>query len=246
MPSFLPTAAQLQWNGGLITLTPVRLPVTGANLAWAGGANVNMGTNFTSTLTDETVRLDRLMRGVPIAAPDGPSLQFQALWQRTVETIERAFARVNGVNTEQQSTLDAITAAMDLASAAKQQAQSLADEINLTTSRTDPIEGLLSASSSGVVTILAHSRVYGSGTTVAVSSGSVSGQLQSAFVRIYYNDPARVGGAVTYLATTDEITQTNNVHVVGGVAIPAAGEPPSTGIGTSPPGYVQDPSFNLP
>ena len=173
-------------------------------------------------------------------------MQFQALWQRTVEKIEAAFQRVNNVNAEQQSTLDAITAAMALASAAKQQAQSIANEIDLTSSRTDPIEGLLSASSSGVVTILANSRVYGSGTTVAVSSGSVAGQLQSAFVRIYYNDPARVGGAVTYLATTDEITQTNNVHVVGGVAIPAAGEPPSTGIGTSPPGYVQDPGLNLP
>ena len=135
---------------------------------------------------------------------------------------------------------------MALAASAKQQAQTTATEIELTSSKTSPIDGLLIASSSGVVSVSAHSRVYSNGTTVAVGAGSVTGQAQGAFVRVYYNDAARAGGAVTYLATTAEITQTGNVHVVGAVTVPLEGAPPESGIGTTPPGYIRDFSFILP
>lgn len=243
MPSITPTPATLVYSGGEVLLTPRRVSVTGASLSWLGGA-VNAGPNLSSSLEDERVRLDRLMRGNPISQADGPSLQFQALWQRTIEKIERAFDRVNQVNTEQQATLDAITAAMAVAASAKQQAETTSSEIALSSSKTEPIDGLLIANSSGVVSISAHSRVYADGGTVSVNAGSVTGQTPGTFVRVYYNDAARVGGAVTYLGTTAEITQTGSVHVVGGVTIPLSTEPPATGIGTTPPGYVRE-RFNL-
>lgn len=239
MPSVTPVTASLVYGRGDVLLTPRRESVTAAVLTWLGGT-VNAGPKLDSALTDETVRLDRLLRGNPITATDGPTMQFQALWQRTVEEIERAFVRVNNVNTAQQSTLDAITAAMSLAATAKQQADATTTEINLTASKTSPIDGLLTASSSGVISIAAHSRVYADGITRSVNAGSVTGQTPGAFVRVHYNDAARLGGAVTYLATTAEITQTGNVHIVGGINIPLASEPPTTGVGTTPPGYVRE------
>ena len=58
-------------------------------------------------------------------------------------------------------------------------------------------------------------------------------------MRVFYNDAAREGGAVAYQGTTDEKTQVGDTHVIGGVTIPAAGSPPASGEGTTPPGYVR-------
>ena len=104
------------------------------------------------------------------------------------------------------------------------------------------MDGLLTANSDGVVSISAHSRVYTTGSTetsVTVNAGSVSGFAPGAFVRVFYNDAARVGGAVAYQGTTAEVTQTGDTHVIGGVLIPEVGSPPATGEGTTPPGYVR-------
>jgi hypothetical protein len=206
-------------------------------MAWAGGSP-SLGPNLGSSLAEQFIRLDRLMRGDQIQGSDGVSRRFQSLWQETVEKIERAFEYVNSVNGAQQATLDALTAAQALAASAKQQANATDSNLALVNSKTNPIDGLLTATSDGVITIGAHFREYADGTSVAVNAGSVTNT--GPFVRVYYMDAARMGGAVTYLATTDEITQTGNVHIVGGVAIPTAGQPPSAGIGASPPGYVRE------
>lgn len=103
----------------------------------------------------------------------------------------------------------------------------------------------VSADSLGNVTIANHDRQYGDTTlnpTVAVTGGVVAtGQLSPALVRIYYDDPARAGGAVTYLFTVDPAdppVQGGNRHVVGAVTIPAAGS--SDGGYVRPPGYSGD------
>ena len=222
-------------------MTPVRLGYEAANMAW-GGASVAIGPNLSSNIGEEIIRLDRLMRADSIQGSDGVSQQFQALWQKTVEKIERAFEYVNQVNAAQQVTLDALTAAQALAASAKQQAEATDADLALVNSKTNPIDGLLTATSDGVITVSAHNREYANGTIVSVNAGSVTNA--GPFARVYYMDAARVGGAVTYLATTEEIPQTGNVHIIGGVQIPAAGSPPATGTGTTPLGYVREPSLN--
>ena len=242
MPSFTYSPASLAWNGGSVSLTPVRLDYIGAALTWAGSA-LNLGPNLGSDIATQNIRLDRLTRNISIAGSEPPTLQYQALWQRTMEAIEAAFTYVNSVNAGQQVSIDAINAALALASSAKQQADATDTNLALVNSKTNPIDGLLTATSDGVITISAHMRDYADGTSVAVNAGSVTNA--GPFVRIYYVDAARTGGTVTYLATTDEITQTGNVHIIGGVEIPTAGDPPATGTGTTPPGYVR-PRDNLP
>lgn len=219
-------------------MTPVRLDYIGAALSWVSGGSLNLGPNLGSDITSQNIRLDRLTRNISIAGSEPPTLQFQALWQRTIEAIEAAFNYVNSVNAGQQVSIDAINAALALASSAKQQAEATDANLALVNSKTNPIDGLLTATSDGVITISAHTRDYADGTSVPVNAGSVTNA--GPFARVYYIDAARTGGAVAYLATTDEITQTGNVHIVGGVSIPAAGSPPSTGTGSTPPGYVRE------
>lgn len=88
------------------------------------------------------------------------------------------------------------------------------------------------------VTVSAHTRMYGNGTSVAVSAGSVTALAYSTLFYIYYDDAARTGGAVTYAATTSSATaaQTGNRHLVGSVLTPAALAAPSTGKYVQPPG----------
>lgn len=243
MPSIDISPASIAMTGGSVALTPVYMIASPAVLSMTGGS-FDLGPDLDSGLTGRNIRLDRLLRGVPIAGPDGASFQFQGLWQKTVEAIEDAFL-------DQQSQIDAIQlalsqaqAALALGNEAKQEAMAVQSTIDLANSYTDPIDGLLTATSAGVVTVSAHNRVYGS-TTVSVNSGTVTGQAPGTFVRIYYVDAARAGGAVTYQATTGEVTQTGDTHVIGGVTIPAVGSPPSEGIGTTPPGYVRDGLFEV-
>lgn len=102
---------------------------------------------------------------------------------------------------------------------------------------------LLTADPTGGVNIVAHDRVYGNPTlnpTVTVFAGSVAtGFAPGDIARVYYDDPDRSGGLVTYQATLDPAVaaQTGNRHSVGAIEIPPTG----TGEGrpTLPPGGVQ-------
>lgn len=95
--------------------------------------------------------------------------------------------------------------------------------------------GAFDAGTDATVTVSANTRYYGDGTSVAVNSGSVTGVaygLDAAL--IYYDDPTRAGGAVTYLVTTDPLLATptpahQNRHYVGSVPTPAALDPPNVG-----------------
>jgi hypothetical protein len=95
------------------------------------------------------------------------------------------------------------------------------------------------------ITISAHTRHYpqpdGSTVDVAVSGGSLTGRAYSTTYYIYYDDPSRAGGAVTYQSTTSEATaaQIGDRHTVGGVTTPAALGAPKTGGYTRPPGPGQ-------
>lgn len=142
--------------------------------------------------------------------------------------------------------LDAATTAAAAAAAnANAAAEAVTSESSLVNSFVDNfVAPLISADNLGDITIATHDRVYGDSTlnpTVSVTGAVVSsGAAPASVVRIYYNDPARAGGAVTYLFTVDPAAppvQGGNVHSVGAVTIPAAGT--QGGNGVRPPGYVE-------
>lgn len=236
-------------TGAEVGITPVRLSYGGAQLV-LGGGTITLGPDFQNDLTASTIRLDRYQRAVPIVDKNGfPTMQEQAANQRNLEAIESAFRGLAGQVDFISTMLASIQAAQAAAAQANQGVATLNAGVSLSSSRTEPVDGLLTATSDGVVTISAHIRVYTTGsaeTSVPVNAGSVSGFAPGAFVRVFYMDAARAGGAVAYQGTTAEVTQTGDTHVVGGVTIPQAGSPPSEGDGTTPPGYVRPRSFENP
>lgn len=97
--------------------------------------------------------------------------------------------------------------------------------------------GAVDAGASATITISANIRYYGApgaGTNVSVNSGSITGVAYDTFEYIYYDDPGRTGGAVTYHADPDPLNATPtpmhpNRHYVGSVPTPAALDPPNVG-----------------
>lgn len=138
----------------------------------------------------------------------------------------------------------AIIAAQDAADNANAAADAVTSESSLVNSYVSNfVAPIISADNTGVVTIANHDRVYGDSVldpTVAVTGNTVAtGQAAGTIVRIYYNDPTRAGGAVTYLFTVDPASppvQGGNTHVIGAVEIPAAGS--VDGGYVRPPGYT--------
>lgn len=80
------------------------------------------------------------------------------------------------------------------------------------------------AGSSATITISSHTRLYGDSTSVSVNTGSVTGLAYDTVYYIYYDQASRLGGAVTYQATTVEsvAAQLNDRHLVGSVKTPPA------------------------
>lgn len=230
MPTFPCTRGTLTLTGGEFQPEPVRFTYTPGALSLAPGS-FGVGAGLRA---EDGKRLPRLQRQQSYWNTKGePTAQMQGHHQMMCERIEARFADIEDVLAQiQQAQADAAEA--------KQQSLATERKINLVNSRTEPVAGVVSASSDGTVTIANHQRVYGDGTSVNVTGGTLPGNAQGSFVRVYYNDPARVGGAVTYLGTTDEVVTEGDRHVVGGVNIPVAGLPAQEGNYPFPPGYVPD------
>lgn len=235
MPSFTATPASLLIEGGAATFEPARFTATAARLSIvAGSATFSVGSDtalsVTSPILDRLTRFDDLLEGT------GPSTRFQLIWQQTMEAIEAAFAALTTQVADNTSVIARLVAAENLAAAANDNAVSTSNELALANSYVNPV-GVLTASSAGVVTIAAHERIYGSGSSVSVNGGSISGFAPGAAVSVYYADSARTGGAVTYQGTTSAISQTDGTHIVGQVVIPAVGLPDEAGSGPTAPGW---------
>jgi len=144
-----------------------------------------------------------------------------------------------------QAALVALTTATQAAQEAAEAAQAAADsamsgnaeavrEQALVSSGIMP-RTVVAATALGDISIAAHTRYYGDGTTVAVDAGGLSGYLPADQVYVSYVDSDRLGGAVTYEGFAAFQSQTGDRHVVGSVVIPATGlqtgEP-----GPAPPG----------
>jgi hypothetical protein len=197
------------------------------------------------------VRLDRLSRGEKISGLDGMvTIDFQAKYQRTMEAIEDALNSVIAA----QNAADAANAAAAAAETAAGNAQTAADNAQnaaegagaASSLATSGVSGLTmtatDAGANATITISAHTRIYGDGTSVAVSGGSITGLAYTTGYYVYYVQPSRAGGAVTYQATTNLATaaQTGDTHSLGAVTTPAAAGGPIGGNNNLPPG-VQEP-----
>lgn len=185
-------------------------------------------------------KLPRFDRSIPIVYDNKtPTLPFQQWWDMALKKIEAAIVGIQDALTAAGIALDAAAAA----EAAAATAQTAADSVTATAKLSS--SGVSGCTITGTdvgtdvtVAISSHTRLYGDGTSVAVTGGNVTGLLYSTLYYIYYDDPAFAGGAVTYQATTSDATaaQTGNRHLVGSVLTPAAGSPPEGGKLVKPPG----------
>lgn len=205
-------------------------------------------------------RINLFQRGVPIVDNKGaPTLQFQTDWQQTINNIyaqidaivlaQAAAAAAQDAADDAQAAASNAQTAADAADAAATGAQAATDaskaENSLVNSYpANPVGGtLIEADNTGAVTIADHDRVYGDTTlnpTVGVDGDIVgTGAAAGDVVRVYYTDPTRAGGAVTYQFTIDPASppvQGGDTHSVGAVEIPAGA--PSPGGPVRPPGYA--------
>lgn len=186
---------------------------------------------------------------------------FPRAWNQAMTMIEQlltqilqlpiivdAIASVNAAAAAAQASADAAAAAAATAQSTAGTAQSSTDALNAEASLVNSyITGftspLIKSDSTGLVTIANHSRVYGDSIlnpTVSVTGGTIStGAAAGSTVRVYYDDPSRAGGTVTYAYTVDPAAppvQGNGRHSVGAVTVPAAGN--QDGRFVAPPGYV--------
>ena len=192
-------------------------------------------------------RYNKLQRGVPIVDRNGqPTASFQLYWQQAIDGLQ---SQINAIAAAQ--------AAADAANAAAEAAQTAAD--NADTAATNAANAAedaaansalvnsyvtgatlagTDAGTNATITISGHTRYYADGTSVAVSGGSVTALSYSTDYYIYYDQPSRAGGSVTYQATTSIATaaQTGDRHTVGKVSTPAALAADTPGYSVEPPG----------
>ena len=120
----------------------------------------------------------------------------------------------------------------------------------------DPADGLLQASDTAV-TVESHTATYAdksvsiTGATLTLLDDGVTAIPASSRVHVYYDDLLRNGGAVALKATLVPATAYTSAdhparHYVGSILTVASGDPPSTGGGSTPPGWVPDDWGDIP
>jgi hypothetical protein len=143
------------------------------------------------------------------------------------------------------SLIEAAQAAADAANAAAAAANTAAENVEASSALANSYTTGLTitatdAGSNVTIAMSAHTRVYGDGTSVSVNSGNVTALAYSTDYWIFYDQASRLGGAVTYQASTS--IQGNgtaaNRHFIGAVRTPAALASPQTGNPVLPPGGV--------
>ena len=107
----------------------------------------------------------------------------------------------------------------------------------------DPADGLLQGTDVQI-TIEAHTRTYNDG-AVSVNGGNIGSLTASTLYHVYYDDPTRAGGAVTYVATLSPTTAATSAanpgrHYVGSITTDVMGGTGTSSGGSSPPGWDPD------
>lgn len=178
---------------------------------------------------------------------------------RLQKLFNKAFGQIENSLNSLQDAIDAVAAAQAAADAANTAAaaantaaataQTTADDISAGdalaksyVSGTPPIISAADAGTDVTITIAAHTRHYpqpdGTTVDVSVSGGTLTTRAYSTTYYIYYDQPSRAGGSVSYQSTTSDATaaQIGDRHCVGAVATPAAAGSPTDGAYTRPPG----------
>lgn len=180
------------------------------------------------------LKLPRFLRTLSIVDEKGaPTLAFHQWWESVLKQIELS---INGI----QAALDAAGIATTAAAAAQNAANQVAATTKLVNSGITGLTFTASdAGSDATISISAHTRVYGDGTSVSVNSGTITGLVYNTTYYVYYLDPTFSGGSVTYLNTTvqTDAAQTGARHLVGMITTPGAGSPPSGGGSPGLPGF---------
>lgn len=184
-----------------------------------------------------------------VDAQGRPTPQFLQFWQRYGAAIVSAF---NGQQAALEAAGIALTAA-ETANTAAETAQTAADTAQTAANSTAAATALANSSVTGLtitaadagsnvtITISAHTRNYGDGTTAAVSGGTLTARPYSTDLWIAYDAPKGTTGAVTYQTFTSvqgNATGNPNRHFVGAVSTPAALGVDVDGIPVIPPGGV--------
>ncbi len=185
------------------------------------------------------IQIPALQAGRPIVTREGaPQTDFQT-W------INSAFRQLQSAQNATNAALVAAGLATAAAAAANAAADAASSETSIVNSFVTGFVGTspLSADNTGLITVANHQRQYGDPTlnpTVNVTGDTfASGASVGDIVRVFYDDPTRAGGGVTYQFTIDPVdppVQGGDRHVVGAVEIPAAGS--SDGGYVRPPGYT--------
>lgn len=198
-----------------------------------------------------TLRLPRLPRNVSLIAGGVPTVEFQRFWDQVCGLVEAhenyqdailaAQTAADAANAAAAAASTAAASANTAATTAQTAADAVTDETNLVNSYvtgTPPILTATDAGSNATITVAAHTRTYGDGSTVSITGGSIVSQPYSTLIYVYYVDATRSSTTPTFLATTSASTaaQTGNTHLVGAVTTPAAAGPPETGDAVAPPG----------
>ena len=184
--------------------------------------------NILQSLGDAVIQLQQL-----------PIIQ-QALLDLDAAT-EDAKAQAAAAAAAAQAASDAAANSQAAADASAAATAANAREASLQASYISPASVLTATPTT--ITIAPHDRIYpgaagGPATTVAVNGGSVAATLSGDVDYVFYSDPTRAGGSVTYQVSTTPPVQTGNTHVVGAVMIPATGTVDG-GQGPRRPGYVE-------
>lgn len=183
------------------------------------------------------LKLPRLPSGFRILNPDGtPTNTFQIWFQQYSSAIESSVNGIAAALAAAGIALDAAAVALDAAAAANTAADNAqagveqqAADASLSASGVINETAFFEAAISGNITVPGHDRLYGNPTlnpTVAVTGDTLStAYVAGDIVYVYYVDPTRAGGAVTYLTSTDpeDANQVGDVHSIGSVGIPSVG-----------------------
>ncbi|HXE05823.1 MAG TPA: hypothetical protein VN579_07545 [Bryobacteraceae bacterium] len=175
-----------------------------------------------------------------------------------LDAIHAILQRVGGTAVDKvevaASTATTATAAAATAQAAAVAAQAAADAaqgsadagMGFSNLNNSYVTGLTltghDAGSDADIIISNHTRVYGDGTTVSVTGDTLHHENYSDSYWVYYDDPSRSGGTVSYQVATayaDAFPSGANPdrHFVGAVTTPGALGPDTDGQGAKPPGY---------
>jgi hypothetical protein len=199
-------------------------------------------------VTLSPIKLSTLQGRDPIVEPKTgrPTNVLLNFINGTIRELKRSIGSIqDAINAADTATAAAATAVSAAATATAATAETAAASALTNSYPTGLTITATDAGASVTIAISAHTRNYpqadGTNVPVAVTGGTVTGQPYTTDEWVYYDDPPRTGGVVTYHATATQATsaQVGDRHAVGAVTTPAAAGAPVVGKFRTVPGTVE-------